>query len=63
MKLNQLKLKFEMERLGMNQTRLAAELGLTRQRVSAIFRHGAGTFKVVERIAKVFNVEPKDLLT
>jgi transcriptional regulator with XRE-family HTH domain len=62
MKLNRQKIKAEMKRLEMTQSDLASKMGVTRQRISVILNYGAGTFRVVERIAKIFKLDPKDLI-
>jgi len=62
MKLNIKKIKSEMNRQHMNQTELAKRLGVTRQRVNHILKHGAVTFRVTEMIARVLDFQPKDLI-
>jgi transcriptional regulator with XRE-family HTH domain len=62
MQINKAKIKSEMERLEMTQSDLAKKLGVSRQRISVILNNGAGTFRVVENIAKVFKLDPKDLI-
>lgn len=60
LQLNIVKIKAEMERLGMNQSELAKKTGLSRQRISAILQTRPPLAAV--KIAKVFNVHPKDLI-
>ena len=62
MQLNIKKIKDEMRRQGMTQVQLAKRLRLTKQRVNYILKNGARSFGVVQKIAKVFNLDPKDLI-
>ena len=62
MKLNLKKIKQEMKRQHLNQTSLAKRLGVTRQRVNYILKSGAVTFRVTDMIARVLNVDSKDLI-
>jgi len=60
MKLNTEKIKNELERIGETQVWLAGKLGVTRQRVNQILV--AASLRNAERIAKVFDLDPKDLI-
>jgi len=60
MKLNIDKIKSELTRIGKNQSWLANKLGVSRQRVSSIFR--MASLKNAERIGKVLDIEPRDLI-
>ena len=60
LKLNTKKILAEMDRLGMNQTALAVKMGITRQRVHAILKTKAPMASV--KIAKIFDLQPKDLI-
>jgi transcriptional regulator with XRE-family HTH domain len=62
MKLNIPKVRREMKLLKMSQADLAKELGLTRQAVWKYFKYGATSFRVVDRLAKVLGLDPKDLI-
>ena len=61
MKLNIEKINRELKRLGWNKPRLAKELGMTRQGIYYYLSSGPTTWKV-ERLAKILNLDPKDLL-
>ena len=60
MKLNSDKIRKELKRIGKNQTWLAKRLGVTRQRVSGILK--AESLRNAERLGKIFNINPRDLI-
>ena len=60
MKLNIDKIKNELNRIDKNQSWLAEQLGVSRQRVSAIF--SMASLRNAERIGKVLEIEPRDLI-
>jgi len=60
MKLNTEKIRNELKRIGETQVWLAKQLGVTRQRVNQIL--SAASLKNAERIAEVFDIDPKDLI-
>jgi len=60
MRLHTEKIKKELERIGETQVWLAGQLGVTRQRVNQIL--SAASLKNAERIARVFDLDPKDLV-
>jgi DNA-binding XRE family transcriptional regulator len=62
MNLNTKKLKEEMKRQGINQSDLARAFGVTRQSISLYMRKGIGSFRILEKIADYFNLDPKDLI-
>ena len=61
MKLNIEKINRELNRLGWNKSRLAKELGMTRQGVYYYLSSKPTVWKV-ERLAHVLGLESKDLL-
>ena len=61
LKLNIKKIRAEMKRLEINQSELARRMGSKRQWVSFVLRHGQPVTAAV-KIAKVFNLRPKDLI-
>jgi transcriptional regulator with XRE-family HTH domain len=62
MKLNLKKINQEMERLGLNQTELARRMGISRQLLNYYLQRDLREIPAVERLAKQFNIPPKDLL-
>jgi len=62
MRLNTSKIAYEMKRLGMNQSALARALNCTRQYASLVMKGDVKTLKSIEKIAKVFNIDPRDLI-
>ena len=62
MKLNVKRIRLEMERSDWNQAELAKKLKTSRQNVFHILNRGPQTFKIVERLARIFSMDPKDLL-
>jgi hypothetical protein len=62
MKLNVEKIKAELLRIEKTQTWLADQMGCTRQAVTWLFTKNVRSFEPVERIAKVLNMDPKDLI-
>ena len=63
MKLNVKKIKLEMERAGWGQSELGRHMGRSRQWIWwALNASGNHTFAIVEEFAKVFQVDPKDLI-
>ena len=65
MKLNIKKLKKEMKRLNLSQTDLANKMKppMTRQGISWLMATGRTKFATVDIIAKVLDLEPRDLIT
>ena len=63
MKINTKKIQMEMARSGISIAQLARMIKppRTRQAAAHIIEHGK-TFSVVEQIAKVLNMDPKDLI-
>jgi lambda repressor-like predicted transcriptional regulator len=61
MKLNTSKIDKELKRIGKSRTWIARELNMSQQRVDYWFQ--SQTIKGAEHIAKVLDVDPKDLLT
>lgn len=61
LKLNIKKIRAEMKRLEINQSELARRMNVERQWVSIILRRGQPV-GAANKIAKVFNVRPKDLI-
>lgn len=62
LKLNIEKISVELNRLGWTQADLARALGVRRQYVSKLFQTKRCSFGMVEKIAAVLQIEPKDLL-
>lgn len=62
LKLNIEKISVELNRLGWIQADLARALGVRRQYVSKLCQTKRCSFGMVEKIATVLQVEPKDLL-
>jgi len=63
MDINATKIQQEMDRLGWSQSELARRLGKHRQWVWAVLNSKKGkTFRSVEAIASVLNMDPKDLI-
>jgi len=62
MKLNIKEIKSEMKRQHMKQIELAKRLGVTPQRVHYILNHGTLSYRVTDMIARVLNVDSKDLI-
>ena len=60
MKLNTDKIKSELERIEKNQSWLAEQLGVSRQRVSSILKWAS--LKNAERIGEVLGINPRDLI-
>ena len=60
LRLNTKKIKFELDRLGKNQTWLASQLNFSRQRLSYLLR--SNSIKAAEKIGHVLGIEPKDLI-
>jgi len=60
MELNTEKIKKELERIGETQAWLAKQLGVSRQRVYQILSDGS--IKNADRLGRVFDIEPKDLI-
>ncbi|MFH1952537.1 MAG: hypothetical protein ABIL06_13070 [Pseudomonadota bacterium] len=63
MKINTKKIKYEMDRLGITQAQLGAMIKppMTRQGASYAIKHGK-TFAVIDQIAKVLQINPRDLI-
>ena len=64
MKLNIKKLKKEMKRLKLSQTDLADKMkpSMTRQGISFLIASGKTKFATVDSLAKVFDIDSKDLI-
>ena len=62
MKLNLRKIWQEMDRLGLNKTELAQRMGISRQLLNYYLHRNLREIPAVERLAKQFNIPPKDLL-
>ena len=60
MKLNVEKIKKELDRMGWSQAKLANELGTSQQLVN--YWMNSASLKGAEPIAKIFNIDPKDLI-
>jgi len=63
MKLNIKKIKSEMKRQRLSQSELARRMGAKPQRIHYILNHGARTFAVVMKLARVLGVDGKDLIS
>lgn len=63
MKINTLKIKAEMKRVGLTLDELGQRMDppITREAVRQIIERGK-TFRTVENIATVLNLDPKDLI-
>ena len=64
MQINFLKIEKERKRYGWSYTRLAEEIGISKQRLSFILglKYKRNTFRTIEMLAKALNVDPKDLI-
>uniref|UniRef100_A0A6M3L1Q1 Putative DNA binding, helix-turn-helix domain containing protein n=1 Tax=viral metagenome TaxID=1070528 RepID=A0A6M3L1Q1_9ZZZZ len=62
MRLNIKKLRSEMKRQHMKQSELARRLGVTPQRVHYILNNGTLSYRVTDMLARVLNVNSKDLI-
>ena len=62
MKLNQRKIKQELERLGWTSTEYARKVGVSRQLMSYYLNQDPKGFRIVVRLAKPLNIDPRDLL-
>lgn len=63
MKLNRKKILFELDRLGWKHKDYAERLGVSKALLSFYLRPGrVKTFRVVEKLAKPLNINPKDLI-
>ena len=62
MKLNVKKIRSEMERLGITESDLARDFKTSRQNVWWMLNKGGRSFKVVQRFAKYFMLDEKDLI-
>ena len=60
LKLNTKKIKDEMDRRGKNHNWLATQMKTTPAMVTYLFKHKPITF--ASRLAKIFDLDPKDLL-
>ena len=60
LQLNTEKIDIELKRLGVNRSWLANKMNVTRQNISYIFINKPIT--QADRIAKVLNLDPKDLI-
>lgn len=63
MKLNTKKIRAEMARLGINQAELARRARITPAALSWLLINRRTTFGTLGKIARVFLLDPKDLLT
>ena len=61
MKINKKKIEHEIKRLGWNYSRLAKEGGISRQLIN-YYLHSEPSIKIVEKLAMILNVDPRDLL-
>ncbi len=64
MKLNVKKIEKEIKRLGLTHTSLARLMGKSRTTVVNLLhkKKGSYTLRTVENFARVFNLDPKDLI-
>lgn len=62
MKVNNEKIKFELDRLGWSMTKLALESGMTKQALSILIKRETAPLNTLNRIAKTLRIDPKDLL-
>lgn len=62
MKVNKTKILKELERNNSNQSKLALQVGLTRQTISNFLNNKNVTIKTLLKVAKVLHYDPKDLL-
>jgi len=61
MKLNKEKIEFEMKRLDWNYSRMAKEAGISRA-LLCYYMKSPPTLRIVNNVAKILNLDPKDLL-
>jgi transcriptional regulator with XRE-family HTH domain len=61
MKLNKLKIDRELERLGWSYAEMARRGDMSKQLLNH-YLHAPPTVKIVVRIGKILNLDPKDLL-
>ena len=62
MKLNVKKIRAEMKRRDITESDLARDLKMTRQNVWHMLHGGGKTFRVIERLARYFDLPAKDLV-
>jgi len=62
MKLNISKIDKEIKRLGLSRPQFAALVGISKQSVYYIYVKESTSFGMIERLAKVLDMDPKDLL-
>ena len=62
MNLNSNKIHAELDRIGMTQARLAELCKMTKQGLSFALRQKTCSWRTLEKIAKVFQLNPKELL-
>jgi len=62
MKVNTQKIRFELKRLKWTQSKLAKEIGMSRQALWYIMKNQTAPLKTIDRIAKPLHLDGKDLL-
>jgi transcriptional regulator with XRE-family HTH domain len=63
MKINQTKIKQELERLGWTNTEYADRVGVSRQLLHYYLNKDPKGFRIATRLAKPLHIDPRDLLT
>ena len=62
MKLNAKKIKSELDRAGMSKKDLAKKIGMSIRNVDMMLFKKTTKLVTIERVARVFDLDPKDLL-
>lgn len=62
MKLNIKKINQELKRLKWTKAEYARQMGIVRQQANYYFKSEINSMKIVERMAKPLNLNPKDLI-
>ncbi len=62
MKVNSKKILNEIKRLGWSQAQLAEKIGITRQAIDYILKERVTKLETLNKIGKVLELDPKDLL-
>ena len=56
------KIDFELKRLGWSRSKLAQQMGISRQRLSYVLGHSYPKLQVLERLAKTIQISARDLI-
>jgi len=62
MELNIEKIDRELKRLGLSKYILAQKMGINKETIYSIFRRKSTKISTINQIAKILDVDPKDLL-